>query len=143
MDKEDYRARLAEYIDVELGARKIFTRFWSFAHHGTLFSAAILSAAAALVLQLKSLPFSDSSRSDWATILAAVASLVSVISVTGAFAAKWCVNRITRMTLESLRLDMMASDPDLDAIREQLKAMWQLHNSVIVDEPEAFKTPPK
>ena len=55
MDREEHRAKLAQYIDTELGARKFFTRFWSFAHYGTLFSAAILSASAALVLQLKTI----------------------------------------------------------------------------------------
>jgi hypothetical protein len=143
MDKENYRAYLVKYIDTELAARKTYTRFWSFAHHATLFSATILSAAAALVLQLKSLALTDSTRSDCATVFAAAASLVSVISVSGAFAAKWRANRMTRVTLEALRLDMMSSDPDLDRIRDQLKLMWQLHNAVIVDEPDVHRSTSK
>lgn len=143
MVNEDYRAYLAKYIDTELAARKTYTRFWSFAHHATLFSATLLSAAAALVLQLKSLALADSARSDYATLFAAAASLVSVISISGAFAAKWRVNRMTRVTLEALRLDMMSSDPDLDQIRSQLKLMWQLHNSAIVDEPDAHRSASK
>jgi hypothetical protein len=139
MDQESYRTALANYIETELTARKRFTRFWSFVHHGTLFGTTFLSAAAALVLQLKIIALPDPSRSDYATIFAAAASLVSVISVSGAFAAKWRVNRLTRVTLEALRLDMMTSEPDLDKIRGQLKKMWRLHNSVIIDEPDLAK----
>jgi hypothetical protein len=140
MANEDYRAYLDKYIDTELEARKMYSRFWSFAHHATLFGATMLSAAAALVLHLKSLTLADSTRSDYATVFAAAASLVSVISVSGAFAAKWRINRMTRVTLEALRLDMKSSDPDLDRVRDQLKLMWQLHNSVIVDEPDAHRS---
>jgi hypothetical protein len=140
MANEDYRAYLVKYIDTELAARKTYTRFWSFAHHAKLFSATVLSAAAALVLQLKSLSLGDSARTDYATLFAATASLVSVISVSGAFAAKWRINRMTRVTLEALRLDMMSSDPDLNHIRDQLKLMWHLHNSVIIDEPDVHRS---
>lgn len=138
MPDDDVRAKVAKYIEHKLYWEKIWTKLWSFLHHGVLFGAAALSAAAALVLQLKTIiPFPEAgpSRSDVATGLAALASFLGVISVSGAFGEKWRANRATRSTLEELKLELMKTSADPDKIVDQLEAMWRLHNSRIADEP--------
>ena len=117
MADPDERECLVRYVNEELRAEILWTKLWSAVHHGFAFGAAILSAAAALLLQLKSLNFTEAGRADAAAALAAIASLVGVISVSGGFAKKWRANRITKGTLEQLQIDLMDPACDLGKIR--------------------------
>jgi hypothetical protein len=140
MSETDERTQaIAEYINKKLHTENVATKLWSFVHHGTLFGAAALSAAAALVLQLKTcLPLNPGKCSDLATVLSASASLIGVISASGAFGAKWRANRATKGKLNELQLEMMKEAPDVNAVIEQLKSMWRLHNSRISADPDQF-----
>src|SRR5262249_30711750 len=112
-------------------------------YHTFTFGAAILSAGAALLLQLKSLTLSQESRVDAASGLAALASLVGVISASGGFASKWRTNRITKGTLEQLQIDLMDQSCDLAKVRTALKEMKRVHHLAIVGEAGEPKTKAK
>jgi hypothetical protein len=105
---------------------------WSVMHHGSLFAAAILSAAAALVLQLKSLTWNADLRADVATVLAALAAVIGVISSAGGFATKWRTNRLTRSKLEQLSIHLMDPSCDLGMVKRELIDMLRAHNEGIV-----------
>jgi hypothetical protein len=104
---------------------------WSIAHHSFLFGAAILSAAAALILQLKS-GISDPARSDWASVCAAIASVIGVVSAIGGFDRKWRTNRLTKARLEELQIDLMQDDFDSAKLRDDIKTMIRAHHAGIV-----------
>ncbi|KVH78754.1 hypothetical protein WJ41_35175 [Burkholderia ubonensis] len=140
MPDADEREQIASYVAEQLRAENLWTKLWSLLYHGFVFGAATLSAAAALILQLKSIGIEPTSRTDLATALAAVSSLVAVISASGGFAAKWRANRITKGTLEQIQIDLMDPACELANIREQLKRMKHVHNSAIVGEAEKVHT---
>ncbi|WP_109477225.1 hypothetical protein [Paraburkholderia sp. C35] len=133
-------ADLRKYVRRNLFMETIWIKLWSFLHHGSLFGGAVLSAAAALVLQVKHITLynsiNETNRSDVATVLASLGSVLGIISVAGAFATKWRANRATRGTLENIKLDLMKTTVDRDAIIDRLKEMWNLHNSRVADEPD-------
>jgi hypothetical protein len=134
MPDADDRKKLEVYVAGALRAENRWTKLWSLLYHGSAFGAATLSAAAALVLQLQSIEIQKTSRTDLATALAAISSLIAVISASGAFAVKWRANRITKGTLEQIQIDLMASDCNLAEVREKLKKMKQVHDAAIVGE---------
>ncbi|WP_233810278.1 hypothetical protein [Paraburkholderia sp. HP33-1] len=140
MPDADERKQITNYVARQLSAENRWTKLWSLLYHGFVFGAAILSAAAALILQLKSISIEPTSRTDLATALAAISSLLAVISASGGFAAKWRANRITKGTLEQIQIDLMDPACDLADIREQLKRMKQVHNLAIVGEAEKART---
>jgi hypothetical protein len=105
---------------------------WSLLHHGSLFLAAILSAAAALVLQLKSLTWSTNTRADVAAILAASAAVIGVISSAGGFGKKWRTNRLTKSKLEQLSVYLMNPNCDLEMVERELIAMVKVHHEGII-----------
>ena len=135
MAEPNERESLVRYVDTELRAETLWTKLWSTVHHGFAFGAAVLSAAAALLLQLKSLDLAEAARADAAAALAAIASLVGVISASGGFAKKWRANRITKGTLEQLQIELMDPTCDLGKIRAALKEMKRVHHLAIVGEP--------
>jgi hypothetical protein len=139
MADETDREALRSYVAYELRLENIWTKLWSGVHHGFLFGAAILSAAAALLLQLQSLSLQDAQKADIASVLAAAASLIGVISISGGFGKKWRTNRMTKATLEQLQIDLMDRDCDLVKVREALKEMKRAHHMGVVDDASADK----
>lgn len=115
------REEIVRYVIAELRAENMWTKLWSALHHGFTFSAIILSAAAALILQLESVGMEDATRTDVAAVLAAAASLIGIISTSGGFARKWRANRITKGTLEQIQIELLNPECDLDQVRAGLK----------------------
>lgn len=107
-------------------------RWWSTAHHGSLFLAALLSVAAALLLKLESLQELQT-RADIAAILAAVAGLLGTIAATGGFQRKWRANRLSRGRISQLQIDLTDAGADLTAIRAELKSILTAHDNSIVE----------
>ena len=107
---------------------------WSFVHHGTLFGSAIASGAAAVIVQLETIPVQIGlSQTDVATILAALAAGLATIAAVGRFEQKWQANRDTRVKLQELldKLDYPDTTPNLAEIRAQLDAILDRHNKAI------------
>ena len=130
---------LQEYVARALRDATRWTRAWSALYHSFIFGAAVLSAAAALTLQLKTLNLSEPGRADLATVFAALASLIGVISVSGGFARKWRANRMTKAALEEIEIDIMDPSYGLGKIRARLAEMKRIHHLSIVGDEELDK----
>jgi len=133
------RSELRDYVVSALRDEARWTRAWSALYHFFLFGAAILSAAAALTLQLKTIPLVEQSRADLATIFSALASLIGVISVSGGFARKWRANRMTKAALEQIEIELMDPNCDPGKIRSKLAEMKRIHHLAIVGDEEPAK----
>jgi hypothetical protein len=126
------RNRYAEFVQHELRLWRWWTRIWSLLHHGSLFLAAVLSAAAALVLQLNSLNWTADTKADVAAILAASAAVMGVISTAGGFGKKWRTNRLTKSKLQQLSVYLMSPSCDLEKVEQELIGMVKVHHEGIV-----------
>jgi hypothetical protein len=106
------------------------SRFWSTAHHGSLYLAAILSGSSALVLKVDSLK-AIVSQPDFAAVLSAISALLGTLAAAGGFQRKWQANRMNRGDLEQLLVDL--GDPAVDAnvLRSRLKEIIERHNKAI------------
>lgn len=95
--------------DESLAARAIWQNYretranavrWSGVYWGFTFTAAALSALAALVLKLESFIRNEALKKDVAATLSVVAALLMTISTSGDFQRKWQANRIAAAELE-------------------------------------------
>ncbi|MBI1425027.1 MAG: DUF4231 domain-containing protein [Gammaproteobacteria bacterium] len=92
------RAILQNYHETRKNASR-----WSGAYWGFTFTAAILSALAALVLKLESPLFkNDAMKKDIAAAASVAAALLVTLSTSGDFQRKWTANRIAAAELEHL-----------------------------------------
>ena len=73
---------------------------WSGIYWGFTFTAAALSALAALILKLETLITSEAAKKDIAAVLSIIAALLITISTSGDFQRKWQANRIAAAELE-------------------------------------------
>ena len=140
-DAAHEHAELTGFITNQLKDSTRWTRSWSFVLNATRFSAAALSAAAAAVLQLKTIPWSEATRADVAAVLAAAATLLGVLSALGSFERKWRANRLMKGSLAELNIQMTDPSCDLGAIRKQLIEITRLRNLEIIGEPSATGKP--
>lgn len=108
------------------------SKMWSFAHHASLYLAAILSATSALVLKIGSLKIEAAFRNDTAAICAAAAALLATLASAGGFSRKWEANRIGRGQIEELQIDITAADADGARIRERLKQIIENQDRGVV-----------
>jgi hypothetical protein len=80
---------------------------WSGIYWGFTFTAAILSALAALVLKLESLLKNDGVKKDLVALLSVAAALLITISSSGDFQRKWQANRIAAAELERIGYEFL------------------------------------
>jgi|RhiMetdeSRZDD1v2_1073273.scaffolds.fasta_scaffold338090_2 hypothetical protein len=105
---------------------------WAVAYHVSLFGAAVMSAGAALFLEVPTTP-----KTGIAATLATVAALLTTLSSVGGFQAKWHADRDAFYALDELQLDI--EDPEITsiAVRSRLKAIIrQQHGSWVSPGPE-------
>jgi hypothetical protein len=74
------------------------------------FSAAVLSALAALVLKLETLIRNEGAKKDLAALLSVAAALLVTISTSGDFQRKWQANRIAAAELERSGYEFLEKD---------------------------------
>ena len=122
---------LQDRISRDLRSEKLWTKLWSLVHHLFLFGAAIISALAALILQLKT-NILGIDYNTVGTVFAALAALLGTIAGAGGFRRKWQTNRLTRNRLDELMIDLTNPSCNSDKIREKLKEIWREHNKGIV-----------
>jgi hypothetical protein len=127
------RQELQEWIAKDLSDANLWTKLWSAVHHTFLFGGAILSALAALVLQLD-IATSQASATNIATLVAGAAALTSTIAVSGGFARKWRTNRLIKVQLTKLKIELINPDADTASIRKTLKDIAQLRYDGIIGE---------
>lgn len=123
----EIRARVAE----ELKKRSRSTKFWSTVYHGSLFGSALMSFCAAVILQAGIVP-EEKLAKELATVATLASGLCTTIMGAGRFQEKWQTSRLTRSRLEIESLNLMASDPDPNAILEELKRIRRDHDLGVV-----------
>jgi signal transduction histidine kinase len=95
---------VANFKDTRLDATRWSGVFWGFSFAGLL-----ASAAAALVLKIETLGWTDAARKDLAAALAFVAALTVSVSTTGDFQRKWQANRLAAAQFERLGYKLLAA----------------------------------
>jgi hypothetical protein len=114
---------------------------WSGVYWGFTFTAAALSALAALVLKLETIIKNEGAKKDLAAMLAVVAALLMTISTSGDFQRKWQANRVAAAELESTGYEFLEKD-GADA-RSYLASVGQIllrRNMAIVGSTEQRKS---
>jgi hypothetical protein len=106
-------------------------RWWSFAHHLTLYGSAIASAASAIILQLQALD--GVYQKDLASILAGLAALLIALNTAGRFGRKWQTNRLSASRIAELQTDLMIRDLTTADV-EKLKRINSEHDEKIASE---------
>jgi len=124
---EEFRNRVNRNLNEEVK----WVKLWSFTHHFFLFGAIVLSAAAALFIEIEFSLFGLTSEHTGA-VLAAVSALFGAIAAAGGFRRKWETNRFTRSRLHQLDIDLMDDGVDLAGARKRLSQIWADHDKGIV-----------
>ena len=128
---------LKERVARDLSDATLWTKLWSAVHHSFLFGGAVLSAVAAIVLQLE-LPISEISATNLATLIAGAAALTSTIAASGGFARKWRTNRLIKVRLLQLEIDLINPEVESANVRQDLKDITQLrYDGIVGPEREA------
>ncbi len=125
------RQDFQECVSKELKDAKWWTKLFSLVHHTFLFGGAVLSAAAAVVLQLDE-PELFISATNLATVLASAAALTTAIAGSGGFERKWRTNRLIKVRLLQLGVDLMNPEVAGANIRQDLKDIHKLRYEGIV-----------
>ena len=115
------RSEISKVIERECRDTRYSTKAWSFAYYGFMFTAAVLSGAAVVILKLNALfQLDETIRSDLAALFSMIASVIGVVATTGNFATKWSASRMARSELEQLRIRMLDNECDLFAVQDKL-----------------------
>ena len=128
---DQQRQDFQECVSKELKDAKWWTKLFSLVHHTFLFGGAVLSAAAAVVLQLDE-PELFISATNLATVLASAAALTTAIAGSGGFERKWRTNRLIKVRLLQLGVDLMNPEVAGANIRQDLKDIHKLRYEGIV-----------
>jgi hypothetical protein len=99
------RAIWENYLETRANASR-----WSGVYWGFTFTAAALSALAALVLKLETLIKNEGAKKDLAALLSVTAALLITISTSGDFQRKWQANRIAAAELERTGYEFLEKD---------------------------------
>jgi hypothetical protein len=99
------RAIWDNYLETRTNASR-----WSGIYWGFTFTAAALSALAALVLKLETIVKSESAKKDLAALFSIIAALLITVSTSGDFQRKWQANRIAAAELERTGYEFLEKD---------------------------------
>lgn len=103
----------------------IAQRMWSFAYHGSAIGAAILAAAATVLVAL-------GAGKTVEAVIAGCATVLSTVTATGKFDAKWRSARLCRGRMEHILSDFNGENPDHEAIRLAMLKVNEDHDSAVV-----------
>jgi hypothetical protein len=126
-EKQDIRERVLR----DISDATLWTKLWSAVHHTFLFGGAVLSAVAAIILQLD-MPVPEASTTNLAILIAGAAALTSTIAASGGFERKWRTNRLIKIRLIQLEIDLINPDVENVNLRQDLKDIVQLRYDGIV-----------
>jgi len=131
------RANIQEQIDEKYRRYNWGSKWWSFAYHCSVFTSAISSAAAALILKLD--VFKDvAGKTDYCAVLAALSAILTSISAIGGFHSKWLTNRRSRGRLEEVRIYFSGTNASAEETLRRLTELHQTHEAGILGaEPKA------
>ena len=137
MNNQENKA-LKERVAKDLSDATLWTKLWSFVHHAFLFGGAVLSAAAAILLQLN-ISATENLITNLATLLAGAAALTITITGSGGFERKWRTNRLIKVRLMQLEIDLLNPEVEEANVRQDLKNIAQLRYDGIVGDKDPTK----
>lgn len=117
---------IKETVRRDLSDATLWTKLWSGVHHGFLFGGAILSALAAILLQF------DPKQTLLPAVLAGCAALATTIAGSGGFERKWKANRLIKVRLSQLKIDLLNPNANPEAISQALKETYEIRYYGIV-----------
>jgi len=126
------RDRIQKLINERAKWYQTGSRWWSFAHHCSVFIPAIFGATAVSFLKLdllKSVPHAT----DISALLAGLAALVTTVSAAGAFHTKWLTNRRSRGSLEAVKIYFAGTNASAEETLRRLTAINEEHESGILN----------
>ncbi|PTP75844.1 hypothetical protein CWO00_13210 [Vibrio splendidus] len=106
-----------------------WARFWTGCYHTAIYGAAILSALAALILEIDG--FLGLNANHLPAAFAALAALLTTLSGLGGFQRKWQTCRRTNKALSDLRVDAKYGNAEDLEVCERYKAIWNNHEAGI------------
>lgn len=106
-------------------------KWWSFAHHVSLFGSIICSIAAGAFIQ------ASSEYKVVASTLTAVAAALTGMAAAGGFSRKWRSNRISRSRVDGILIDLENEGSDVLALSDELKSIIVAHDQEVVTSDES------
>jgi hypothetical protein len=100
-------------------------RLWSFAYHVSGIGAAVLAAAATVLVAV-------GAGKTVEAVIAGCATVLSTVTATGKFDAKWRSARLSRGRLEHILSDFNGRSPDHEAIRLAMLKVNEDHDAAVV-----------
>ena len=100
-------------------------KMWSGVHHVSLFGSIICSIFAGAQIQIYNNP-------NIASILTAIAAVLTGIAASGGFERKWRSNRLSRSKADCLLIDLDNEDVDLEKIKRTYKLAIEKHDLEII-----------
>jgi hypothetical protein len=119
------KEQIRQSITVWRNARRAAQKRWSGVHHLSLFGSIICSVIATAQIQIFN-------HSDIASLLTAIAAVLTGIAASGGFERKWRSNRLSRSKGDCLLIDIMSENADLNEIKRQYKLAIEKHDLEIV-----------
>ena len=98
---------------------------WSGVHHASLFGSIVCSILAGAHIQLFENP-------NVASLLTAIAAVLTGIAASGGFERKWRSNRLSRSKADCLLIDMDSEEVDLEKIKKTYKLAIEKHDLEII-----------
>lgn len=127
------RSQLKEQCEIWQSRYFKGQRWWSFAHHTSVFGSIICSIAAGAFIQV-----SDDYKIV-ASTPTAVAAALTAMAAAGGFSRKWRSNRMSRSRVDGILLDLKDDNCDVLDLAGQLKFVIFQHDQEVVtpDDPPA------
>src|SRR5262245_35406055 len=119
---DEERTRWLNEIEQATKKREAASTKWDYLYHGSLYGSALLSALAALILQLR---FNKQSRlgkqqKNIATVLASLAALLITFNTAGNFNRKWLNHRTNKYALYKLNRYCRSPESKAKTVKEKL-----------------------
>jgi hypothetical protein len=125
MDKAVFKQEATKWRDWFQKGQK----YWSIAHHATVFGSIFCSVTAGALLQLK-----GSELNGLAAVLTTIAAALTSLAAAGGFERKWRSNRLSRSRIDGLLIDITADTPNIPDLTNQLKDIIVKHDREIIGE---------
>jgi len=127
----DERDRIQKLIGERAEWYQTGSRWWSCAHHCSVFIPAIFGAKAVLFLKLDLLK-SGPHATDISALLAGLAALVTTVSAAGGFHTKWLTNRRSRGNLEAVKIYFAGTNASAEETLRRLTSINEEHETGIL-----------
>ncbi len=122
-DRERLRQAITQWRSARLSAQKL----WSAVHHAALFGSVLCSIMAGVQIQILK-------ETNAASVMTALAAVLTGIAASGGFERKWRSNRLSRSKADCLLIDLDDEEVDPGEIKRRFKSAIEKHDLEIIGE---------